>query len=109
MSEVKLKEVRALRTGSYDGHRRRAGVVFCVREGATESWFEDVGPAPADASLPVQLEGAQAPRGKTFIDVMKQLGQPQAPAPVTPVEQTLREAAATLPVMSHDANADLLG
>jgi len=109
MSEVQLKEVRALRQGSYDGHRRRQGVVFVVRADAKEAWFEDVGPAPADAEIPAQLPSAQAPRGKSFIDVMKSLGEPQVPAPVTPVEQTLQQAAATLPASVPDVNADLVG
>jgi hypothetical protein len=71
---AKLKVVRAKRMGSWDGHRRRAGAEFVVAADASESWFEEVGPAPEGAELPVQITNAQAPVGKSFIDVMKQLG-----------------------------------
>ena len=100
MSEIKLKMVRALRAGSYDGHRRRIGAVFPVRVDAQEAWFEEAGPASADVEFPTQLAGAQALAGKSFIDVMRELGKPQAPAPVTPKPITLAEAqaAAALPV-----------
>lgn len=90
MSELKLKEVEAVRTGSYDGHRRRAGARFFVDASAKEDWFIDIGPAPEGAELPGQLQNAQAPRGKSFIDLMRQLGKPQLPQPVR--EQTLAEA-----------------
>lgn len=78
MSEVKLKLVRAKRTGSSYGHRRRAGSTFVVPAegpGSSEIWFEDVGPAPEGSELPVQITNAQAPQRKTFIGVMKDLGR----------------------------------
>lgn len=83
----KLKLVRAKRTGSYDGHRRRAGSEFPVRADARECWFEDVGPAPEDAELPSQIQNVQAPKRKSFTEVMAQQGrtdvEPSTPVPVT--------------------------
>ena len=101
--QKKLKLVRALRSGSYDGHRRRVGAEFVVAADAKEGWFVDIGPAPQDAELPVQLLTGQSPRGKSFVEVMEQLGKPQAPQ-VAPQEQTLAEAASALPVMATPAS-----
>ncbi|MFO7306755.1 MAG: hypothetical protein C0P74_014690 [Gammaproteobacteria bacterium] len=67
------KLVRAKRNGFWDGHRRRAGAVFPVADDAQESWFEDVGPAPAGTELPVQIKNAQAPTPKGFVQVMQEI------------------------------------
>lgn len=88
-----LKTVKALRAGTYDGHRRREGAEFVVDAAAKESWFVDVGPAPEGAELPPQIANAQAPAAKSFIDVMQQLKEPtknELPKPMT-----LNEAHAT--------------
>jgi len=105
MAQQKLKEVRALRAGSYDGHRRRVGATFYVRADVKEGWFEDVGPAPADAELSPQRHDGQVSPGKSFIDVMNELGKPRPPAPVSPTPITLAEAQAGAPL---DANEDLV-
>jgi hypothetical protein len=103
-----LKEVRAVRTGSYDGHRRRVGAQFYVAADAKENWFVDVGPAPADAELPNQLPTAQAPRGKSFVEIMQQLGLAKKPQAVAK-EQTLAEALSERPVLPPvDADRDLV-
>jgi hypothetical protein len=104
---TQLKLVRAKRQGTYDGHRRRAHATFVVAADADESWFETVGPAPEGAELPPQLQTAQAPRAKSFTQVMAELGEPQLPTAV-PQEQTLAEAAATHPVITPEAE-DLVG
>jgi hypothetical protein len=107
---AKLKTVKAIRQGSYDGHRRRVGAEFVVLAEANESWFVDVGPAPADAELPSQLQNAQATtqRGRSFVEVMKSLGEP-AKLPEGPQEQTLAEAASALPNLpAADTDADLM-
>ncbi len=97
-----LKMVRAKRTGSWDGHRRRAGAVFAVAASAEADWFTYEGPAPADAALPVQLTSAAPPPQKGFVEVMQQMGNgEQAPPP-----QTLAEAGAAEPGAS-DAAADM--
>jgi hypothetical protein len=74
MMSQKLKLVRALRKGSWDGHRRRAGAEFVVAESAKESWFEDVGPAPEGVELPTQLPGPQSAPRKGFVQLMQELG-----------------------------------
>ena len=98
----KLKLVRAKRTGSYHGHRRRTGSVFVVPADAKEVWFEDAGPAPEGAELPSQLQTAQAPIRKTFIGVMKELGRQdlEVKPVVAPEPQTLAE----VPVPPVDNN-----
>ena len=101
---MKLKTVRALRQGFYDGHRRRAGAEFVVRADAREAWFEDVGPAPEGAELPAQLPDARAPNVKSFVEVMAQLGdKPVVAEPPKPM--TVAEAQAANP---PEADADLL-
>lgn len=92
------KFVRAKRTGFWDGNRRREGAVFPVADNAKESWFEDVGPAPAGTKLPEQLQGAQAPAPKGFVQVMKELGDKKT-ASHAQQPQTLAEA-------SQNANVD---
>lgn len=72
------KFVRAKRTGFWDGHRRRAGAVFPVSDRANEPWFDEIGPAPAGVELPTQLQGAQAPPSKGFVQLMKELGEKKA-------------------------------
>lgn len=73
--QPKYKMVRATRTGSWDGHRHRAGAVFPVRADVKdECWFVTVGPAPDDVELPPQLTGPQAPPQKTFTQIMHELG-----------------------------------
>lgn len=94
MSEQpKLKLVRAKRTGSSYGHRRRAGSTFVVPADAKECWFEDVGPAPEGAELPAQITNAQAPQRKTFVGIMKELGRQdiEAKPPVVEEPQTLAQ------------------
>lgn len=95
---MELKMVRALRDGTYDGHRRRKGAEFPVAAGAQESWFMEIGPAPEGATLPTQITNAQAPSAKSFVEVMQQLKDPVVNAPPTPM--TLAEAQA--------AGADIL-
>lgn len=86
--------VRAKRNGSWDGHRRRAGVVFPVKEGVKESWFEDVGPAPEDVELPPESPAISSPTPKGFIDIMKeQANTERAP---DPQPSTLAEAAGSV-------------
>ena len=90
--------VRAIRTGSWDGHRRRAGAVFPVRESADEKWFEYVGPAPTDAEIPGQLMTAQGAPAKTFVGVMKEMGNGEnAPKVTASQPATLAAAGAMLP------------
>lgn len=104
-----LKLVRAKRQGTYDGHRRRTGATFVVRATANESWFEDAGPAPEGSELPPQLQNAQAPRGKSFTQVMKELGESEQPSTRLGdvAQMTLAEAAATVaPPVAQD---DLVG
>lgn len=79
------KLVRAKRNGFWDGHRRRAGAVFPVADNAQESWFEDVGPAPAGTELPVQIKNAQAPTPKGFVQVMQEIAAPKVPEPQVPM------------------------
>lgn len=89
------KIVRAKRTGFWDGNRRRAGAVFPVADDAKESWFEDVGPAPDGTKLPTQLQTAQAPPPKGFVQVMQELAEKRA-----------AEQPATLAEASQNAGVD---
>ena len=93
--KAKLKMVRALRQGSYDGFRRRAGAIFPVAADADEKWFEDIGPAPEGTEIAPQLQNAQAPAGRSFIDTMKRLGAGAVPSAEAPKEMTLAEAGAS--------------
>lgn len=90
------KLVRAKRTGFWDGQRRRAGAEFPVADKAKASWFEDIGPAPAGTLLPAQLQNAQAPAPRGFVQVMKELGEK------TVAEQPV----STLAQASQNANVD---
>jgi len=100
MSKYKL--VRATRNGSYDGHRRRRGAEFPVAADANEAWFVDIGPAPEDTELPSNGSNGQAPKRKSFIDVMNELGTPKAPVDPTPQPMTLSEAKDGLPVQPSE-------
>ena len=101
------KMVRAKRGGFWDGHRRRAGAVFPVADDAKESWFETVGPADPDVTLPAQLQTAQAPPPRGFVQVMDELAKTRAgnakSAQLQP--QTLGEAARS--VLVDDGVSDL--
>jgi hypothetical protein len=105
MSQYKI--VRATRKGSYDGHRRKIGDEFPVRADAKESWFVDVGPAPEGTELPSNGVAGQAPKRKSFIDVMNELGKPQAPVNPTPQPMTLSEAKDGLPVRTSEEESIL--
>lgn len=97
-----LKMVRATRNGSYDGHRRRKGAEFAVHKDAKEAWFVDIGPAPEGTELPPNGANGQAPKRKSFIDVMNELGQPKPPVDPTPQPMTLSEAKDGLPVQTSE-------
>ena len=53
--------------------------MFVVEESFDEPWFVTVGPAPEGEGLPEQIENAQARPGKSFIQVMQELGTPKLP------------------------------
>lgn len=72
------KLVRALRTGFWEGHRRRAGAEFTVDAEADEAWFVKVGAAPAGDQAPTQLRDARGPQRRTFVGAMEQIAQKDA-------------------------------
>jgi hypothetical protein len=74
---------------------------------AEESWFVDLGPAPEDTELPPNGSNGQAPKRKSFIDVMSELGKPQAPVDPTPQPMTLSEAKDGLPVRTSEEESIL--
>lgn len=72
---AKRKTVRALRTGFYEGHRRREGALFTVPADAHENWFVAVGPAAEDDAAPEQLMQVRAAPPATFVGTMDKLAK----------------------------------
>lgn len=91
------KLVRALRTGFWEGHRRRKGAEFTVDADAKEVWFVDIGSAPEGDKAPAQLTDARGPQRKTFVGIMEQLGKKDAQeiaqlaVPVAPADAVVHE------------------
>lgn len=97
MAERKL--VRAVRTGFWEGHRRRKGAEFTVDANAKEVWFVDVGAAPAGDKAPAQLTDARGPQRRTFVGAMEQIGRLDLPPAAAPVQAAVPEAPAPIPVL----------
>lgn len=72
------KKVRALRTGFWEGHRRRTGAEFTVDAKASEKWFVEIGAASADDAPPPQLQDARSAPKKTFVGAMDSIAKAES-------------------------------
>lgn len=72
------KLVRAIKTGFWEGHRRRKGAEFTVPASAKEAWFVEIGPAPAGDEPAAQLKDARGPQKRTFLGAMDVIAAKEA-------------------------------
>lgn len=100
------KTVRALKTGFYEGHRRREGAIFTVPAGAKEDWFVEIGPAAEDDTAPAQLLEVRSPPPTTFVGVMDRIAQ-QERAKEQELSKPLSEVEAP-PPLSPAGDGDLI-